>query len=171
MNCGIGELMSQTRYKLVLVSVKLCWSVISVFVDLFNVLFKRKKRLVKTPCWFIMQIVPEPVKGLKFWRGKSKFNNKIFSSFPEKRWRLLCLRGGTVLHTVVYTSEILLRQVKRPFLHIWCNGVLASGWDKGPLSYMIYSVLFMPPFAKVGLYSSHFCTSFGYKRCDSFLTS
>ena len=27
--------------------------------------------------------------------------------------------------------------------------MLASGWDKAPLSYMIYSTLFMPPFAKV----------------------
>ena len=28
----------------------------------------------------------------------------------------------------------------------WSNGVLASGWDKVLLSYMIYSALFMPPF-------------------------
>ena len=31
------------------------------------------------------------------------------------------------------------------------NGVLASGWDKGPLSYMIYSALFMPPFREGGM--------------------
>jgi hypothetical protein len=30
--------------------------------------------------------------------------------------------------------------------------VLESGCDKAPLSYMIYSALFMPPFTKVGLY-------------------
>ena len=30
------------------------------------------------------------------------------------------------------------------------NGVLASGWYKAPLSYMIYSALFMPPFWEGG---------------------
>ena len=34
-------------------------------------------------------------------------------SYTEK---LLCLRGGTVLHTVVYTSERLLRQLEMPSL-------------------------------------------------------
>ena len=33
-----------------------------------------------------------------------------------------------------------------------CNGVLASGWDKAPLSNMIYSALIMPPFREGGQY-------------------
>ena len=110
MNSEIGELMSGTRYKLILVSVNLCWSVISVFVDLLNVLFKRKKRLVKTPCWFIMQIVPEPMKGLKFWRGKSKFNNKIFSSFAEK----MTLATTQRRHSTRYYYQILAWEAYEP---------------------------------------------------------
>ena len=38
------------------------------------------------------------------------------SKVTLKRWQLLCLRGGTVLNTVVYISERLLRQLKTLYL-------------------------------------------------------
>ena len=44
-------------------------------------------------------------------------------SYTEK---LLCLRGSTVLHTVVYTSERLLRQLKKPSLAHLLQLILAG---------------------------------------------
>ena len=44
-----------------------------------------------------------------------------------KKWRLLCLRGGTVIETVVYTSETLLRRLRMPSLaHLL---LLISAWS------------------------------------------
>ena len=45
-------------------------------------------------------------------------------SFAKFYWKDgACYGYGTVLDTVVYTSETLMRLVKRPLLHIWCNGL------------------------------------------------
>jgi hypothetical protein len=49
------------------------------------------------------------------------------------------------------------------------NGVLASGWDKAPLSYMIYSALFMPPFCKGGAVLSYTYYSGSAARFGSWL--
>ena len=52
-----------------------------------------------------------------------------------KRWLLLCLRGGTVLYTVVYTSESLLRQVKTPSLAHLMQLILA--WSALVVHYVV----------------------------------
>ena len=41
-------------------------------------------------------------------------------------------------------------QYKFVFTSAFYNGVPASGWDKAPLSMMIYSMFFLPPFCEGG---------------------
>ena len=64
----------------------------------------------------------------------------------------ICISAdGCILWQVLQQpSAAGLTKIKADITKKSSHGVLASGWDKAPRSYMIYSALFMPPFREGG---------------------
>ena len=113
------------------------------------------------------------VKVKHCWVLSTNFSNKkLLIIHPWFLYLSFCFASCEVDGSDVL-SELLDNDVSRPLpldvpapLLLWPgpkvyiiqvgsrnNGVLESGWYKAPLSYMIYSAYYCPPFVKVGPYS------------------